>query len=80
MAFVWNGFGVLSYVSKDDSYVYIENVNGDSLKMSIGSYKESALNVYEKALNLIGKNLEVRTSQNTSDWSTQVWFSEINAL
>ena len=48
--------------------------------MSMETYKESALNVYEKALNLTGQNVEVRTSQNTSNWSTQVWFSDINVL
>jgi hypothetical protein len=80
MAFVWNSFGVLDKVSKDSSYVYIQNVVGNSLKMSMGTYKESALNVYEKALNLTGQNVEVRTSQNTSNWSTHVWFSDINVL
>jgi len=80
MAFAWNDFGVLTEVTKDNSYVYIQNVAGNSLKMSIGTYKESALNVYEKALSLIGQNVEVRTSQNTSNWSAQVWFSEISTL
>lgn len=80
MAFVWNNFGVLSEVSKDKSYVYIKNKTGKSLKMSIRTYKESALDVYEKALTLKGQNIKVRTSQNTSNWSTEVWFSEINPL
>ncbi|GAD89656.1 MULTISPECIES: hypothetical protein [Vibrio] len=80
MAFVWHSFGILSEVTKDNSYVYIKNSDGRYLKMSIGRYKESALNIYDKALTLKGQNVEVRTSQNTSNWSTQEWFSEINAL
>jgi hypothetical protein len=79
MAFVWNEFGTLKDVRKSPSLVIIENEQGDILKMSIKKYKESALKVYEKSKPLIGKSVIVRTSQNTADWSTQEWFSEIKS-
>jgi len=57
--------------------VFVTNDSGKTLKMSIKKYKESALSVYEKALTLKNQSVNVRTSQNTSDWSTEEWFSEI---
>jgi hypothetical protein len=75
--FVWNSFGTLANVTKSDRYVVIENSDGKSLKMSIAKYKESAISVFEKALSFQGQTVQVRTSQNTSDWSVEEWFSEI---
>ena len=75
--FVWNSFGTLADVSKTDKYVVIENSDGKSLKMSIFTYKESAMAVFEKALGFQGQTVQVRTSQNTNDWSVEEWFSEI---
>ena len=80
MAFVWHEFGLLAEVSMDDRYVYIKNTNNSTLKMSKGKYKGSALIVYDKAQTLVGSTIIVRTSQNTSDWSTEVWFSEIEEV
>jgi len=77
MGFVRNDFGILEKVEKDNSFVLITNSNGDSRKMSVSKYKESAENVYSKAQNLIGKEVSILTSQNTGDWSTSVWFSDI---
>ena len=52
--------------------------NADKLlKMSMGRYKESAMYVHDKALRLINSPVRVRTSQNTGNWSTGEWFSEI---
>lgn len=77
MGYVRNDFGTLSKVSKDYSFVWITNTNGDKRKMSISKYKESAEAVYNKAQALVGKEVSVLTSQNTSDWSTSEWFSDI---
>lgn len=75
--FVWSTFGTLSKVTKSDKYVFIENSDGKTLKMSVGKYKESAISVFEKALSYHGQTVQVRTSQNTNNWSDEEWFSEL---
>ncbi len=45
--------------------------------MNMGRYKERAMHVHDKAIRLINSPVAVRTSQNTSNWSTGEWFSEI---
>lgn len=75
--FVWNDFGVLSDVSKSDTMVFVRNSQGEQRKMSITNYKDSAFEVFEKALSLKGKSVQLRTSQNTADWRTDEWFSGI---
>ena len=77
MGFVKNDFGTLSNVKKDYLFVWITNTTGNSRKMSLSKYKESAEAVYSKAQTLIGKEVTILTSQNTSDWSTSEWFSDI---
>lgn len=77
MGYVRNDFGTLKSVTKENSFVIITNENSVKLKMSITQYKESAEEVYEKAKSLIGKEVVVRTSQNTNDWSTATWFSDV---
>ena len=47
--FVWNDFGTLASVSNNGSMVFIKNSAGDVRKMSITKYKETALEVYQKA-------------------------------
>ncbi len=78
--FVWNNFGTLVSVSKVGSMVIIKNSAGDTRKMSIKKYKESALGVFKKSEMMIGQTVSIRTSQNTSDWSEQEWFSEIDIV
>lgn len=75
--FVWTSFGTLVNVSKSPTMVLIENVQGQVLKMSLSKYQESAIEVYQKAQQLVGKAVTVRTSQNTGDWSTSEWFSDL---
>lgn len=77
MGFVRNDFGTLSNVKKDQSFVWITNTNGDRRKMSLSKYQESAEEVYSKAQTLVGREVSILTSQNTSDWSTSEWFSDI---
>jgi len=79
MAFVYNDFGTLSDVDNDGDYVWITNTDSEIRKMSIGKYKESAERVYSKAQSLIGQEVRIRTSQNTSSWSTSEWFSDISS-
>lgn len=75
--FVWNECGTLVSVSKSGSMIFIKNSVGDVRKMSITKYKEAALEVYENARIMVGKNVTIRTSQNTNNWCTIEWFSEI---
>lgn len=74
----WNDFQILIRIYSDESYIYIENNKNKTLKMSKGSYKESADLVFIKAYKLIGQNVYARTSQNTKKWPADVWFSEVS--
>jgi|GEM_PF-2627773 len=78
--FVWNDFGVLTSVSKDEKFVWVSSAEGHELKMSIVSYEDIVDSVYQKAQSLVGKPVKVRTSQNTSNWNKIVWFSEIRPV
>lgn len=77
MGFAFNDFGTLKKVEKNRSLVVITNTNGEQRKMSRNKYQESADEVYEKALGFVGREVSIQTSQNTNDWSTSVWFSDI---
>lgn len=77
MGFVNNDFGTLKSVVQQPGFVVITNTDGESRKMSRTKYKESAETVYSKASKLIGKEVQIQTSQNTNDWSTSEWFSDI---
>ena len=77
MGFVYNDFGILESVSDNYGFVIIKNTLGDTRKMSKTKYKESALNIHKKALTLIGKKVQIQTSQNTNNWDDKEWFSDI---
>lgn len=76
--FVWNHFGLLTDVAKNVDFVIVRNSSNQTRKMSRSKYKEDAELVYHKAKTLIGKNVLLRTSQNTNNWRTDTWFSEIS--
>ncbi|MDH1314881.1 hypothetical protein N5C36_12395 [Shewanella xiamenensis] len=78
--FIWNNFGTLVSASKVGLMVVIKNSAGDTRKMSVNKYKNSALDVLNKAQTMIGQTVVIRTSQNTNDWSTDEWFSEIDIV
>ncbi|MFM5226556.1 hypothetical protein ACET93_15440 [Aeromonas veronii] len=75
--YVWSNFGVLANVRADTRMVIITNKTGSTRQMSIVKYKESAEAVYHKCFPLIGQSVDIQTSQNTAEWSPQVWFSDI---
>lgn len=77
MGYVESEFGKLVKVTKNDNVVEITNSNGEKRVMSRKKYKESADLIYSKAIDLIGKEVKILTSQNTDIWSTSVWFSNI---
>ncbi len=77
--YVWAHFGDLAKVSADVRVVTITNETGSTRQMSIVKYKESAEAVYHKCFPLIGQSVDIQTSQNTAEWSPQVWFSDISS-
>ncbi|MGB0343470.1 MAG: hypothetical protein ACPGGG_08550 [Parvibaculales bacterium] len=80
MAFVWNKFGVLDDRDEDERYFYIFNENGDWRKISKEKYADSMPDIREKVEQLLAakKPILFRTSQNTGDWSTGEWFSDVS--
>lgn len=76
--FIYNHFGLLIDVEKTVDFIVVKNNRNQTRKMSRSMYKENAEFVYEKAKALIGKNVLLRTSQNTNNWRTDTWFSEIS--
>ncbi|WP_128830419.1 hypothetical protein [Aeromonas dhakensis] len=75
--YVWTHFGVLTKVCADGRMVTITNESGSTRKMSIEKYKESAEAVYHNCFSLIGRAVDIQTSQNTAEWNPYVWFSDI---
>ena len=74
---VWNYFGVLADVSETSTMPIIRSDDGQERKMSKRKYKLAAENVKQKALSLVGLEVEVRTSQATKTWNENTWFSSI---
>lgn len=77
MSYKWNEFGKLTDVALGKKYVILTNENNEYRKMAIYAYKESADNVYNKAMMLIDAEVTLRTSQNTNQWPPEIWFSDI---
>jgi hypothetical protein len=75
--FVWNEFGVLGPHQEDDWYLYAVNEDGVRRQISKGRYPNYP-KIREKLEILLGKRVQLRTSQNTSEWSTDKWFSDVS--
>ncbi len=75
--FVWNEFGVLGPHQEDDWYLYAVNEDGVTRQISKRKYPNYP-KIREKLEILLGKRVQLRTSQNTSDWSTDKWFSDVS--
>lgn len=75
--FVWNEFGVLDPHQEDDSYLYAVNKDGVRRQISKRKYPNHP-KIREKLEILLGKRVQLRTSQNTSGWSTDKWFSDVS--
>ena len=73
--FIWTKFGKLSGVHGEEQ-LHIVNENGEERIMS-EKYRGMIPKVKSKAEQLIGKSVEFRTSQNTAEWSTNKYFSDI---
>lgn len=78
MGFRWSKFGKLSGTYEDGRYLYITNNNGENRKISINKYSSTIPLIRKKIALLNDKHCIIRTSQNTGDWSEEIWFSEIS--
>ena len=78
MGYSWNNFGVLIKESEDNQYLYIHNPDGQTRQISKSKYATSIADLRVKIQKLLGKPIIFRTSQNTSNWTTSKWFSDIN--
>ena len=78
MGYSWNNFGVLAKESEDNQYIYIHNPDGQTRQISKLKYASSIPILRIKIQKLLGKPINFRTSQNSADWTTSKWFSDIN--
>jgi len=78
MGYSWNNFGVLTKESEDNLYIYIHNPDGQTRQISKLKYASSIPSLRIKIQKLLGKPINFRTSQNSADWTTSKWFSDIN--
>ncbi|MBL7005287.1 MAG: hypothetical protein ISR69_14810 [Gammaproteobacteria bacterium] len=78
MGYIWTNFGQLSDSDDDGRYLYITNDSGDRRQMSLVKYAPSIPKIKEKINILKGKYIQIRTSQNTSSWSSDTWFSDLS--
>ena len=62
---------------EDDQYVYAVNAACETRKLSKRKYPNHQL-LKAKCASLVGYPTVIRTSQNTSDWSTSAWFSDVS--
>lgn len=75
--FVWNDFGKLTSSREDDKNIFIVNEKNDELKMSKRAYRSTIEIIKGKIDNFMNKEVKVRTSKSTKDWSETTWFSEL---
>lgn len=76
--FIWSEFGVLDRWSVDaHGNLFIFNAMNESRKMS-HKYKETITRMIEKSEVLKGRDIQIRTSQNTSAYLTSEWFSDFS--
>lgn len=80
MGFLWTEFGILerSFESSDGRYLFIENDQHETRKISLTKYAAAIPRLRDKIAILNKRAIQIRTSQNTGDWSTSEWFSDIS--
>ena len=78
MNFVWSEFGVLDrwFVNKYGT-LFIFNNRNECRKMS-PKYGQNITKIIEKLKTLKGKNIQIRTSNNTGKYSVLEWFSNLS--
>ena len=76
--FIWSEFGVLDHWSlMDDGTLFIYNDQNQFRKMS-PKYGLTIKKIIEKSDALKGYNVQIRTSQNTGQYSILEWFSDLS--
>lgn len=75
--FIWTEFGTLSDSIECENFIRIVNENRVEKKISKRAYSGSILKLKEKIKSLMFAQVRVRTSRNTGNWDTNVWFSEL---
>ena len=76
--FIWSEFGVLDHWSlADDGTLFIYNDQNQFRKMS-PKYGLTIQKIIEKSDALKGYNVQIRTSQNTGQFSILEWFSDLS--
>ncbi|MPW37298.1 hypothetical protein [Vibrio sp. B1Z05] len=80
MGYIWTNFGMISDVAQGEKFIIVTNSQHQFRKMAIYTYKENAVEVHRKAKLLIGKQVKLRTSQNTDKWPPEIWFSDIEEV
>ena len=76
--FIWSEFGVLDHWSlMDDGTLFIYNDQNQFRKMS-PKYGLTIKKIIEKSDALKGYNVQIRTSQNTGQFSILEWFSDLS--
>ena len=76
MKFLWADFGILDKPEEDTFYLYAINTSGEKRKISKRKYKNWPY-ILKKIELLYNKPCILRTSQNTGDWKSSEWFSDI---
>ena len=76
MGFTWTKFGVMAAPIEDQRHVYAVNEAGERRKLSKYKYPNHQA-LKQKCISLIGYPTVIITSQNTANWSTGEWFSDI---
>ena len=80
MGFLWTEFGILerSFESSDGRYLIIENDQHETRKISLAKYASAIPRLRDKIEVLTKRAIQIRTSQNTGEWSTSEWFSDLS--
>lgn len=78
MAFIWTHFGQLKNTRQDDKYLYLINEKNEERKISLSKYAPAIPKIKEKINACKGYPIQIRTSQNTGNWGTDIWFSDIS--
>ena len=76
MKFIWTSFGIMAPPRANNRYIYAANEQGETRKMSKIKYPEFGI-VAQKCALLVGYPTIIRTSQNSSTWAINEWFSDV---
>ena len=75
----WTTFGTLTAIIDEPTipYMFIENELGESRKISRSKYRAQIPMLQSKLPRLMGKSVDIETTQVTATWATEEWFSDV---